>query len=35
MMIGTPEGTRLHLRFAQIIVRLRRAVAGGARPRRI
>ena len=27
------RGTRLHLRFAQILVRLRQAVAGNAHPR--
>ena len=32
---GTPEGTRLHLRFAQIKVPLRPAAAGNARPRYI
>ena len=35
---GTPEGTRLHflpLWWEKIVVRLRRAVAGGAHPRRM
>ena len=31
----TPKGTRLHLRRAQIAVRLGQALAGGAHPRRI
>jgi hypothetical protein len=33
--LGMPKGTRLHLRFAQINVRLGLALAGGAYPRRI
>ena len=32
LLFGARDGTRLHLRFAQIIVRLRRAVAGNSPP---
>ena len=35
MSFGDPLEIRLHLRFAQIVVPLRRVAAGGAHPHRI